>query len=295
MLLSKEDPNLFLTEEDVRSLAEKALSQAAVAGKRVLVIIPDGTRSMPVPLFFRVFNQILSGKAAALDFLVALGTHLKMSDEALCRHVGITAGERAGKYARVGLFNHRWDQAETFATLGTISAEETAALSRGMLALEVPVRVNRMVLDHDLVIVCGPVFPHEVAGFSGGEKYFFPGISGPEVINFTHWLGALITSFAVIGTQDTPIRAAIHKAASFIPTPKLFFCSVVKEDKLAGLFIGDTTEAWSRAANLSAQLHIRYLDRPYRQVFAQMPHMYDDIWTGAKGMYKAEPVVTDGW
>lgn len=294
MLISKQDPDLFLNEEDVYALAEKALNQAGIDKKRVLVIIPDGTRSMPVALFFRVFNQVLSGKVAALDFLVALGTHLKMSDEALCRHVGISAEERAGKYARVGLYNHRWDLPETFATLGTISAAETAELSRGMLSLEVPVRVNRMVLDHDLVIVCGPVFPHEVAGFSGGEKYFFPGISGPEVINFTHWLGALITSFAVIGTQDTPIRAAIHKAASFIPTPKLFFCSVVKEDKLAGLFIGDTTEAWSKAANLSAQLHIRYLDKPYRQIFAQMPHMYDDIWTAAKGMYKSEPVVADG-
>jgi nickel-dependent lactate racemase len=294
MLLFKESTESYLSEAEVRSLAAQAFAECNLTGQRVLVIIPDGTRSMPVPLFFRLFYEALAGKVAVLDYLVALGTHSRMSDEALLHLVGISAEERTGKYARVGLFNHTWDDPDSFATLGTISAEETSALSRGMLSLEVPVRVNRRVLDYDRVIVCGPVFPHEVAGFSGGEKYFFPGISGPEVINFTHWLGALITSYAVIGTADTPIRAVIHRAASFIPTPKLFFCAVVKEDRLAGLFIGDNTEAWSKAAGLSARLHVRYFDQPYRQVLAEMPHMYDDLWTGGKGMYKLEQVVADG-
>jgi nickel-dependent lactate racemase len=149
-------------------------------------------------------------------------------------------------------------------------------------------------LDHDVVIVCGPVFPHEVVGFSGGTKYFFPGIGGPEVINFTHWLGALITSYEVIGTKHTPVRAVIDRAAAFIPTRQWSFCPVVKGEGVCGLYAGEPQAAWSAAADLSAQVHVRYVDQPYRQVLAHMPRMYDDLWTGAKGMYKLEPVVAAG-
>jgi nickel-dependent lactate racemase len=160
--------------------------------------------------------------------------------------------------------------------------------------LDVPVRLNKLILDYDHLIVCGPVFPHEVVGFSGGNKYFFPGISGPEVINFTHWLGALLTSMAIIGTKDTPVRQAIDRAASFIPRPKSCFGLVVKGDGLAGLYAGTPEAAWSAAADLSARLHVVTVDRPFQRALSVMPHMYDDIWTAAKGMYKLEPAIADG-
>ena len=92
-------------------------------------------------------------------------------------------------------------QPETFATIGTIPAEEIAELSGGRLSQDVTVSLNRLIFDYDHVVICGPVFPHEVVGFSGGNKYFFPGIAGAEVINFTHWLGALITNYEVIGAD----------------------------------------------------------------------------------------------
>jgi len=287
-------PDRLLSEDEVRALVTQAFAAWNPKGQRVLVVIPDGTRSAPIPLFFRLFHEALAGRVAKLDYVVALGTHPALNEEALCRRVGITLPERSSRYAAAGLFNHRWDLPETFVTLGTISAEETSALSHGRLSLEVPVRVNRLVLDYDLVIVCGPVFPHEVAGYSGGSKYFFPGLSGPEVIHFTHWLGALITSYEVIGVKHTPIRAVIEQAAAMIPTPKLFFCFVVKGEGLAGLHISDSQDAWSAAADLSAQIHVRYIERPFQQVFSQLPRLYDDLWTGAKGMYKTEPVIADG-
>jgi nickel-dependent lactate racemase len=284
----------YLSDDEVRSLTAEFFNTWDLSGKRVLVLIPDGTRTMPMPLFFKLIFDSLNGKAAALDYLIALGTHGAMSEEAINRLVGVSAEERAGKYANVKIFNHRWDLPETLTTLGTITPEETRALSNGMLSMEVPVRINKMVLDYDLILVCGPVFPHEVVGFSGGNKYMFPGISGPEVINFTHWLGALITNFEIIGTKSTPVRAVINKAVSYIPTPRLFLCPVVKSEGIHGVFAGDPEPTWSAAADLSAQVHVTYVDHPYRQILSVMPHLYDDIWTGAKGMYKMEPVAADG-
>jgi nickel-dependent lactate racemase len=284
----------YLTESEVAAITGEFFQTWDLSGKRILVIIPDSTRTMPMPLFFKLIFEALNGKVKTLDYLVALGTHSAMDDAAINRLVGISAEERVGKYGQVKIFNHSWDRPETLVTVGKITKEETAELSSGMLSMELPVRVNKMVLDYDLVLVCGPIFPHEVAGFSGGNKYFFPGVSGPEVINFTHWLGALITNFETIGIKYTPVRAVINKAVSYIPTPRLFLCPVVKSEGINGLFAGDPDVTWSAAADLSSQVHVKYVDRPYRQVLSVMPHLYDDIWTGAKGMYKMEPVIADG-
>ena len=294
MLASKGCADRFLSEDDVRELTAQALGQVGLDGKRVLVIIPDSTRTAPVPLFFRLFHELLWGRVAALDYLVALGTHQPMSDEALNHLVGVTAEERATVYEDIHIFNHRWEEPETFIKLGTIPAVEIGELSGGMLVQDVPVTLNRLVLDYDQLIVLGPVFPHEVVGFSGGNKYFFPGISGPEVINFTHWLGALITSYKMIGSGYSPVRAVIDRAASFIDAPKLCFALVVTYEGLAGLFAGLPEEAWEMAADLSAQVHVIYVDKPFRRVLSIMPEMYDDLWTAAKGMYKMEPAIADG-
>ena len=284
----------FLTESEVRALMSEAFAKIDLNGKRVLIIIPDSTRTAPLPLFFRLFHDMLWGRVKALDYLVALGTHPVMSEEALNRLVGVTPQERETTYAGVQIFNHDWDSPDTFAKVGTIPAEEIEHLTDGLLSQEVAVTINRMVFDYDQVMLLGPVFPHEVAGFSGGNKYFFPGISGQEVINFTHWLGALITSKSIIGTPYTPIRAVIDRAVSFIDVPTLCFALVVMHDGLAGLYIGPPKTAWEQAVALSASRHIIYMDKPFKRVLSIMPVMYDDLWTAAKGMYKLEPIIADG-
>jgi nickel-dependent lactate racemase len=281
-----------LTEAEVHDLAAEALAQADLAGKRVLVIIPDGTRTAPVPLLFRLLRELLGEQVAALDYLVALGTHPPMDDAALGRLVGVPV--RDGQAGASRIFNHRWDLPETFVTLGILPAAEVEMLSEGRFSLDVPVRLNRMILEYDQLLVCGPVFPHEVVGFSGGNKYFSPGVAGPEIINATHWLGALMTSMAIIGVADTPVRRMIDRAASLISTPCLYFALVMHGDSLHGLYIGPMEKAWRAATVLSARLDIVYVQRHFRRVLSVMPEMYDDLWTAAKGMYKVEPAIADG-
>ncbi|MBN1994356.1 MAG: DUF2088 domain-containing protein [Anaerolineae bacterium] len=294
MLIGQGYENKHLTENEIRDLMSAALAQAKLAGKRVLIIIPDSTRTAPMPQMFRLFHECLGASVAALDYLIALGTHQPMSEAAINKLVGVTPEERRGLYGRVNIFNHHWDTPETFVTLGQITETEIAEITGGLMRQTVEIRLNKLVFDYDQIIICGPTFPHEVVGFSGGNKYFFPGIGGAEVINFSHWLGAVITSYNVIGTKHTPVRQVIDKAASFIDRPKLCFSMVVTGTNLAGLYISTPEEAYEAAADLSAKLHIKWVDRPYRRVLAVMPEMYDDLWTGAKGMYKMEPAIADG-
>jgi len=294
MLIGKDAQGRILKDAEVRQVLAEGLAQAGLAGKRVLIIIPDSTRTAPLPLFFKLFHELLGKQASQLDYLIALGTHMPMNQDAINRLVGITPAQRRRRYKGTRIFNHEWNQPGTLRTLGHIPAEEISRISNGLLAQEVAVTINKLIDAYDQLIVCGPVFPHEVVGFSGGNKYFFPGISGPDVINVTHWLGALITIMAQIGAKHTPVRAVIDRAASFIRIPKLCAAFVVKGHDLAGVFVGSPEEAWAAAADVSAREHILYVEKPYRQVVSVMPRMYDDIWTAAKGMYKMEPAIADG-
>jgi nickel-dependent lactate racemase len=283
-----------LSESDLEDIVVQAADRMAPSGQRVLVLIPDATRTMPMPKFFRLLAKHVAPRARALDFLVALGTHAPMSSDALLRLVGLTAAEQAAGYPGIKIFNHAWDDPSALILLGTIPADEIKALSGGRLVQDVPVRLNRLVMDYDQILVCGPVFPHEVVGFSGGNKYFFPGIAGSDIIDFTHWLGALLTSYELIGTKDTPVRRVIDRAAALIPRPRHALCSVVTHEGVAGAFFGTPEAAYASAAELSSRRHVIWKPQTYKQVLSILPEMYDELWVGSKGMYKTEPVIADG-
>jgi nickel-dependent lactate racemase len=282
----------YLTGEETRALVAEALSTARLDGKRVLVLIPDGTRTMPMPQMFAAFQELLRPRVRALDYLVALGTHTPMNDAQLSKLIGraVVAGMAGDSH----IFNHHWEDPRNFVRLGVIPASDIAQMTGGLMSQELPVTLNKLILDYDHIVICGPVFPHEVVGFSGGNKYFFPGIAGPEIINLTHWLGAVVTSYKVIGAGYTVVRQVIDRAAAFIPRPTSCFALVVTHEGLAGLYFGSPEEAWAAASELSAQKHIVYVEKPFRRVLSVMPDLYDDLWTAAKGMYKMEPAIADG-
>ncbi len=287
----------MLSEAQVRDFISEQLGASRLDGRSVCVLVPDATRSCPLPLLLSAVHGALRGRVTQLTVLVALGTHAQLDEAALAAHLGYDAGASAERYPDMSIMTHAWWDPATFADVGTLTAERIAELSNGMLHHTVRVRINRAVTDHDVTIILSPVFPHEVVGFSGGNKYLFPGVSGRELIDVSHWLGALITSVEIIGSRGiTPVRALIDEAASMVPGERLAFCIVNKSgtNALHSMAFGDPQAAWGAAADVSAQTHIRYVDGPVRRVLSIIPTKYDDMWTGAKGFYKVEPIVADG-
>ena len=286
-----------LTDDEVRSFVADVLADVDLDGQSLCLVVPDGTRSCPLGLLVKAVQEASAGRISKLTILVALGTHAAMDDSALESMLGTDGRRLADAFPGAVIVNHEWWKPETFVTLGTIAADTVDGLSGGLLREPVQVRVNREVVEHDVVLVVGPVFPHEVVGFSGGNKYFLPGVAGPEIIDLSHWLGALITSSAIIGTPGiTPVRALIDTAAALIPTRKLALCVVNASgvNALHSMAFGTPEQAWERAASVSAETHVRYLDAPVKRVVSVMPSRYEDMWTGAKGFYKVEPVVAEG-
>jgi nickel-dependent lactate racemase len=289
-------PSGLLSNGMIHTALMKGLA-GKFSGQRLLILIPDHTRSLPLHFLFRELVDLL-GDARQLDFLVALGTHPPLNEQNLNALVGVTAVERTTTFQHISFKNHAWDDPTALETIGILDSREIKSLAgerwHPSLPEQVSVRINKAALECDHILIIGPTFPHEVVGFSGGAKYLFPGISGPEMINATHWLGALTGVVGTIGVKDTPVRAMINAAARCLKIPVTLIALVVEGHDLAGMFIGDLFQAWSAAADLSAEKHIRWCSKPYQRVLSFAPPMYDELWTAAKAMYKLEPAVAIG-
>jgi lactate racemase len=287
----------ILGPEEIDRFIRTALDADDYTGKRVCVLVPDATRSAPLPPLLDSVYAVLHGRVAELTFMVALGTHPAMTERQLAALFGYPPGNREQRYPGVKIRNHEWWQPEVLVSVGTIPGAALAELSGNRLSDPVEVRLNRAVVDSDVTLVIGPVFPHEVVGFSGGNKYLFPGVAGQEVIDVSHWLGALITSAQIIGARGiTPVRELINRAAALVPSELRCFSLVVESGTtdLHAITYGSTQDAWAAAADIAAEVDIRYLNAPVPQVLSLVSDRYDELWTAAKGMYKVEPVVADG-
>jgi len=289
--------DLSLSPEELRTIVEEALQDVG-AGERILAIIPDKTRDDNTDLLFPFAAQILSQKnIAQLDALIAQGTHGPMTESEKHEKIGrdkIAAGSIGN------IFDHQWNREDKLVTLGELSAERIDELTDGLIQEAVPVRLNALLAPgiYDTVLVFGATMPHEVAGFAGGAKYFFPGVAGPELTHLTHWLGALATIEKVIGRVETPTRRVIEAAATFVPARIISFTSVSTRDQGSlqthALFAGDIYESFRRAAEVSSQVHIKYVDRKYQRVLALLDRHYDELWVGGKASYKLGSIIETG-
>ena len=264
-------------------------------GERVLAIIPDKTRDDNTDLLFPIANQFLNERGVScFDALVAQGTHPPMTESQKLAKIGLA--NFAGH-----IFDHAWDRDDEIVTLGDLSPETVSSLTNGLIDHAVPVTINKLLAPgvYDRVLVFGATVPHEVAGFAGGAKYFFPGVAGPELTHTTHWLGALAGIENTIGQVETPTRKLIEAAAELIPARIISLNSVVSRDDAGrlvthALFTGEIREAFRRAADVSREIHIRYLERKYKRVIAVLDKHYDELWVGGKASYKLGAIVEDG-
>ncbi len=281
--------------EELRRIIEGGTPSDIYEGKKVLVLTPDPTRTAPLPMMVRAINEVIGRRSSRLDFMVAVGSHRILDEPQILSLYGLDSEDRRAAFAKNRFFCHRWDRSDTLVKVGEFSEQQIADLTEGRFRESIEITVNRLVFDYDLILILSPVFPHEVVGFSGGNKYLFPGISGGEFLHFFHWLSAVVTCMKTIGYRDTPALRLINRAARMVSVPRHCISMVVGPGgQLEGVFAGPTEEAWSKAAELSEKVNVIYKERFFQTVLGRAPEMYDEIWTAGKVMYKLEPVVAPG-
>lgn len=288
-----------LSLDTLRQILIKSLETIS-KDERVLAIIPDKTRDDNTAQLFPLTAAILAERGIKeFDALVAQGTHQPMTESEKFAKVGLNAERK--EFFRGQIFDHQWDTPEELTTIGELSAEKVARITNGLLNEAIPLTINRRLASgiYDTVLIFGGTVPHEVAGFAGGAKYFFPGVAGAELTHATHWLGALASIEAVIGRVETPTRHLIEAAAEFIPARVISFNSVMSrnaENRLQthALFAGDFKTAFRQAAEISRQVHIKFTRRKYKKVIALLDEHYDEMWTGGKASYRLGAIIEEG-
>jgi len=292
-------PEADLTPDELFQILREALS-AVPENSRVLAIIPDKTRDDNTDLLFPLAAQILAGQnIARLDALVAQGTHSPMTESEKLAKIGAANIAEIPKLGQI--FNHDWNRPEKLVSLGELPAEKVRELTRGLFAEPIPLTINHLLApeSYDYVLIFGATVPHEVAGFAGGAKYFFPGVSGAELTHKTHWLAALASIEKIIGRVETPTRHLIEAAADYVPAKIISLTSVVSrnaDDHLQthALFAGDFRLALRRAADISRAVHIKYTGRKYERVVALLDEHYEELWLGGKASYRLGGIVEEG-
>ena len=292
-------PDLDLTNAELREIVGQALASVE-PGARVLAIIPDKTRDDNTDVLFPAACETLAARRAEkFDALVAQGTHMPMTEAEKRSKVGVREGASLPLLGRI--FDHQWNRPEELIDLGQLSAERVRELTGGLIDGAVRVNLNRLLAPgtYDTVLVFGATVPHEVAGFAGGAKYFFPGVAGPDLTHATHWLGALASIERVIGRVETPTRRMIEAAAEFVPARIISLNTVVTRTddnrlRTHALFAGDVRQAFRQAAEVSRGVHIKYTGRKYKRVVALLDEHYDELWVGGKASYKLGGIIDEG-
>lgn len=285
-----------LTEEQLGEIIKESLKDFNSV-KKVLLIHPDYTRTdfsdKIIPL---IYKELKNKGMSQIDSLNAGGTHREMTEIEIREKLGLSSQINFNH-----LYNHEYNDPQQLITVGEISAAFVAEKTEGELPQSIPVVVNKLVVaDYDLIITLGGTLPHESAGYAGGLKVFFPGISGPGVIDLLHWAAVLIGIPRIIGTVDNPAREVINKGSSYIfskiKAPTISFNMVFEEKEHRvipkGLYVGvgfnGFIEAYKQASRASCQLHVIYLDEPLKVAVQVIDKSYDEIWTAGKGSYKLQ-------
>jgi nickel-dependent lactate racemase len=293
----KGHPNFDLTPDELRQILTESLSTLP-PGSSVLAIVADQTRDDNTDILFPIAAQTLEkGKIRKLDVLIAQGTHAPMSERDKLSKIGARGME--GGPALGDIFNHDWADPNKLVTIGTLEASRVREITGGLIDHSIALRVNRLLTPgrYDTILIFGATLPHEVAGFSGGAKYFFPGVAGPELTHATHWLGALAGIEKVIGRVETPTRHLFEAAADRVSARVISLNSVVTRDhdriRTHALFCGDFRQAVRQAAEVSRHVHIKYTGRKYKRVIALLDHHLNDLWVGGKASYRLGPVIEE--
>ena len=260
--------------------------------KRVLAVPPDFTRFHSragdiTTLLYKYYKENLK------DILPALGTHTPMTDKEL--------GEMFKDVPKELFRIHDWRK--DIVNVGTVPGEFISEITNGAIDYSWPAQLNRLVYQggHDLILSVGQVVPHEVIGMANYNKNLFVGTGGPEGINKSHFVGAVVGIEKILGKADNPVRSMLNYASTHFIShlPVVYIHTVIGYDDsgrlvIRGLYIGDDEEVFRIAAELSLKVNFTVFDKPLKKVVVYLdPAEYKSTWLGNKSIYRTRMAMAD--
>lgn len=294
-MVSKCGKNVSIRQDELRELVFQALEKAGPLEK-VLILPPDHTRlnSMAGPITAMVYEK-LTADGVQVDILPTLGTHNPMTEAQLRMMFGETIPQSAFRV-------HDWRN--EVVRKGLIDGEMLSKLSGGKVDYTVGVEVNKMLFDgYDLILSVGQVVPHEVVGMANYTKNIVVGAGGSDIINKSHFLGAVCNMETILGQTDTPVRKLFNHAVDtyLSDLPITYILTVMEQDystgemHMRGFYSSDDVECYTEACELARKVNITLLDREPKKVVVYLdPHEFQSTWLGNKAVYRTRMAIADG-
>ena len=286
--------DIVLSREDKEELIRESAEQFGNPG-RVLILPPDFTRfHSGSGELTSIYYTCLTETGSDVDILPALGTHKKMTD----REIDTMFGSDIPKER---FLVHDWRKG--IRKMGEIPSSLIQELSEGKLDYSIDVELDSALADgdYDLILSVGQVVPHEVIGMANHNKNIFVGAGGQDIINKTHFLGAVYNMERIMGRAESPVRSVLDYAEkTFLGDVNVIYVLTVmsRNDEgvmdMNGLFIGPGREPYEKAARLSRELNISKMESPLDRVVVYLdPDEFKSTWLGNKAVYRTRMVMAD--
>lgn len=293
-MISTFGEQVSISTDELQALVFQCLEKTGDVQK-VLILPPDHTRlnSMAGPITEMVYERLVA-QGVKVDILPTLGTHNPMTDAQLRMMFGEKIPLETFKV-------HDWRN--EVVRKGVIPGEMLSALSNGKVDYTVGVEVNRMLFDgYDLILSVGQVVPHEVVGMANYTKNIVVGAGGSDIINKSHFLGAVAGIENILGQTDSPVRRLFNHAVDtyLSDLPITYMLTVMEQDyatgemHMRGFYAGDDVTVFEEACKLARAVNITLLDREPKKVVVYLdPHEFQSTWLGNKSVYRTRMAIAD--
>lgn len=288
----------------MKSVNEISISDAALLGalkksiedrklSKILLLPPDLTRMHSYAGKITAMYYSMLKDSCKVDIMPALGTHETMTKEECLEFFGEDVPYEA-------IFSHKWRT--DIVKIGQVPSDYVTEVSEGLIDYAIDVEVNKRLIDasYDLIISIGQVVPHEVVGMANYTKNILVGCGGKNMINRSHFLGAVYGMERMMGCDDTPVRKVFDYAEeNFMQNiPLMYVLTVTTVENnhvnLNGLFIGRDRNLFKEAVALSQEKNLIFMDKPLKKVVVYLDEReFKSTWLGNKAVYRTRMAIAD--
>jgi len=259
-------------------IESKPLRLLAAGKKRVLIVAEDISRPTEICEFVNLVLDELTAagvKDSQIEFIMALGTHRYMTEDEIAQKLG---SDVAKKFK---VHNHDWKNPECLKYIGDTDQA-------------VPVWINKLVSESDLVIGLGSIIPIDICGFTGGGKILVPGVSGQITVDQMHWTRIDVPSHHILGKADNPIRTSIDSLARKAGLDFILNVILNADGKIAGAVAGDMVAAHRTGCRIAKKIFAVNIPRKFDIVIADSHPFDSEFWQANKALDTAGEVVRKG-
>lgn len=252
----------------------KKLEEIIVPGKKIAVIIDDGSRPTPISVILPILLEQIESLGAQpedIRIVAALGSHRYMTEEELCQRVGPKV------YERYQVMNSEFRRPEGLVYVGKTPEG-------------VDIMASKCVMDCEIHIGVGCLVPHPVMGWGGGGKILYPGIAGEKTVAYFH-LKASLYDENLFGLDTTPIRDMMEAWVDSIGLDFIINVVLNAKQQIADVVAGHYVEAHRAGVQKGKQIVGCKVTEKADVVVVSSHPADQDFWQSPKAMYAAEPAL----